>query len=200
MTEYHGIDYGMGRTNRDAETGIRFGVIPMNDLGEWSHDSFEDDYGNPQCPKCGHDAVGGDSDRDESTRDEDKDVEEGELSRDDYEVLHHACGDYACDDCRILFDGENAFGDEPVGSYLDADGYLAERHSDGDVFILRSPYYTHAQFCSPCAPGACYLPNPVDESGPKAYCFGPDWFGKDRPCPYPVFSVATGECVYRPES
>lgn len=27
-----GIDYGMGTTNIDAETGIRFGVIPSNDM------------------------------------------------------------------------------------------------------------------------------------------------------------------------
>ena len=26
-----GIDYGLGETNIDKETGIRFGVIPMKD-------------------------------------------------------------------------------------------------------------------------------------------------------------------------
>ncbi len=183
MKEYHGIDYGLGTTNIDRESGIRYGVIPMNDLSEWAHESFEDDYGNPSCPKCGDDV------------DEYDDEAHGE-----YDQTKYGCDDYACETCERTYDSSECFGDEPIGSNLDADGYLAERHSDGDIFILRSPYFTYAQFCSPCAPGACYLSNPVDESGPKAYCFAADWFGKDRPCPYPIFSVATGESVYRPES
>ncbi len=59
---------------------------------------------------------------------------------------------------------------------------------DSDIFILKSPYYTRAQFCSPCAPGACYLTNPC-EDGERAYCFGHDWFD-DGKAPYPVFLVA----------
>jgi hypothetical protein len=85
----------------------------------------------------------------------------------------------------------------------------------GDIMIIKSPYYTYAQFCSPCAPGAGYLMNWFKmENGyspetlgieqfekmaqaagfPKVYCFGHDWFGNGI-APYPVFNVETGELV-----
>lgn len=38
-----GIDYGGGQTNIDHETGIRFGVIPANDVLQAWADSAEDD-------------------------------------------------------------------------------------------------------------------------------------------------------------
>ncbi len=194
---YPGIDYGLGLSNVDKDTGIRYGVIPMNSLNEWAYDSFESDYGAPHCPKCGNEAVAGDSDIPTEVWDD------CELSEDDresadrdtlgYEFLHHACGDYACDSCRILFDGEDAYGDEAIGYTLDDGEYQATAGTDGDCFLLKSPYFTYAQFCSPCAPGAGYLLNPC-ANGPKTYCFGPEWF-EDNNLPYPVYSVATGELV-----
>ena len=33
LVNYQGIDYGNGQTNRDMETGIRFGVIPHHEVG-----------------------------------------------------------------------------------------------------------------------------------------------------------------------
>ncbi len=36
MADNGGIDYGMGQTNIDKANGIRFGVIPMNDLTEFA--------------------------------------------------------------------------------------------------------------------------------------------------------------------
>lgn len=168
-----GIDYGMGQTNIDKETGIRFGVIPMNDLAHWAWESFEDDYGDPTCPKCGNEAM-------------------------EYDEECH-CGfdgegsDYACEDCCYSFMSDEAFGDEVISSHLDDGEYVAQRDSDGDIFITKSPYYTHAQFCSPCAPGAGHLSHPVD-GGAKTYCFGHDWF-EDGVAPYPVYEVATGKLV-----
>lgn len=175
-----GIDYGMGTTNIDRETGIRFGVIPMNDLNEWAHESFEADYGAPTCGKCGNEAVDYD------------DEKHGE-----YKVKRGACSDYACETCERVFDGEDAFGDDVREWILDDGEYKATMGGDdGDVFILHSPYFTRAQFCSPCAPGACHLRNPT-EDGERAYCFGHDWFEGDK-APYPVYSVATGELVAPP--
>jgi len=88
-----GIDYsGVGATcNRDLETGIRYGIIPQNDILQAWADSSEPDYGELHCPKCGNN--------------------------------------------------------------LDDGDYLAASDSEGDVWVYRSPYYTRAQFCSPCAPG-----------------------------------------------
>ena len=144
-----GIDYGMGTTNVDKQTGIRFGVIAMHELNEWAHESFEADYGSPCCPKCGNDAVDGDSDIDADALEEigeeyrkenpgtDADVKD--MSRDDfgYECKHGACGDYACDSCRILFDGEDAFGEEAIGFTLDDGEYKATQGGNGDRPVFR---------------------------------------------------------------
>ena len=79
---------------------------------------------------------------------------------------------------------------EPDGWLYSHEGYYAHCGEDGDIFIERSPYYTHAAYCSPCAPGACYLLSP-HEDGARAYCFGPDWF-YDDPAPYPIYRVSDG--------
>ena len=172
-----GIDYGLGTTNVDKETGIRYGVISSHEVCQAWSDSSEADYGEPHCPKCGDEAS-------EPTDDE----------QDDFLVLSHACGDYACKACGVLFDGEDAFGDEPNAWTLDDGEYKAvQGGDDSDIFILKSPYYTRAAFCSPSTPGACYLTTPCDD-GEKAYCFGHDWFD-DQKAPYPVYRVDTGELV-----
>lgn len=51
-----GIDYGMGATNIDNATGIRYGVIHQNEVCQAWCDSSEADYGKPHCPKCGNEA------------------------------------------------------------------------------------------------------------------------------------------------
>lgn len=183
MAHSYGIDYGMGTTNRDPKTGIRYGVIPMHALSEWAYEDFEADYGDPTCPKCGNEAINVDDQ-----------PECNYVNREKYEYARGSCGDYACDSCSYLFDGEDAFGDEPLGHILDDGEYEAMMHSDGDVFVIRSPYYTFAQFCSPCAPGACYLLNPTDKQGPKAFCLGHDWFEGNK-APYPIWRVANDELV-----
>jgi hypothetical protein len=199
----HGIDYGMGTTNIDRETGIRYGVISVHEVTQAWCDSSEADYGEPRCPECGNDAVDGDSaiDNDgilDDLREEGtftpEEIEDGDRQYLGWKILHHACGDYACDSCRLLFDGEDAYGDEPLSFTLDDGEYKAEQGSDGDIFIFSSPYYTYAQFCSPCAPGACYLMNPTDTDGPKAYCFSHDWFDGGK-APYPVYRVSDGTLV-----
>lgn len=170
-----GIDYGMGKTNIDRKTGIRFGVISQNDVLQQWCDSSESDYGAPSCPKCGNEA------------------KECKFEYAKWEHAKHECGDYVCRSCRYVFGSESAYGDEPLGFTLDDGEYVASCGSDGDIFITSSPYYTRAHFCSPCAPGAAYLMNPTDD-GPKAYCFGHDWFDEGE-APYPVYSVATNELV-----
>ncbi len=49
-----GIDYGNGLTNIDHSNGIRYGVIPANEVLQAWCDSSEPDYGEPHCPKCGN--------------------------------------------------------------------------------------------------------------------------------------------------
>lgn len=184
-TTYKGIDYSSpGATcNRDAENGIRYGVIPQNEVLQAWTDSSEPDYGSPTCPKCGRQA--------------DKPEEFGETFAsgipDDYTESRYEESEFVCVECKYLFGSESAFGDEPLVYFYDSDGYKAECGQDGDIFVIESPYFTRAQFCSPCASGACYLLNEC-ETGEKAYCFGHDWFEGGK-APYPVYSVETGALV-----
>jgi hypothetical protein len=172
-TDYAGIDYGMGQSNVDRATGIRYGVISAHELHGWFWEDVETVY-DPHCPMCGNDETAL--------------VSMDELDEDDYDgdEFKHDCHEFGCPDCKVLF-GESAYGDEPDYQYVDKDGYKAEVHSDGDVFLVKSPYYTRAQFCSPCAPGAGHLGNPCAD-GPKTYCFGHDWFDGEK-APYPVYRV-----------
>jgi len=92
---------------------------------------------------------------------------------------------------------EGTFDYQESSSYIyKEEGYSCECGEDGDIWIYKAPYFTFAQFCSPCAPGACHLMNPLEEpvQDNKCYCFGHDWF-EDGKAPYPIYSVKTGELV-----
>lgn len=173
-----GIDYGRGMTNIDTATGIRYGVINLNALGEFAHESFEADYGPPTCGKCGSEA------------DEYDDELHGEYKH------GRGCADFACETCERVFGSDDAYGEEPHGWTLEDAEYSATMgQDDNDIFVLKSPYFTRAAFCSPCAPGACYLTSP-DDDGERAYCFSPSWFPDDT-APYDVYSVKTGELLWK---
>lgn len=102
---------------------------------------------------------------------------------------------------EIVGEAEGAV-DNRFGDYYESDGglndYLYERHGykltgclQSDLFVLRSEFYTYAQFCSPCVPGAGNLDHPVDpEAGaPRSYCLGHDWF-EDSKAPYRLWRVS----------
>ena len=161
--EYTGIDYGLGRSNIDKETGIRYGVISQHSINPDALQDIELEYGEPTCPECG------------------EPVKESEDNK-DYQCKEHG-----------TFWGDDCFHCEPIGMSYESEGYRITDCLDSDLFILKSPYFTRGQFCSPCVPGAVNLDNPM-ESGAKAYCLGHDWFEGGR-APYPVYSVETGEMV-----
>lgn len=182
-TNYPGIDYGMGLANIDPETGIRFGVISANAEGltEWLWESFEPDYGPASCPICGNETTEYDDDK-----------------HGDYQSAngcggYRSCADYACESCEAYIDSADSFCEEPIGHYLDDGEYCAWVDSHNDIMLTRSPYYTHAQFCSPCAPGAGHLENPCAD-GPRTYCFGHEWFDGGK-APYSVYRVTDGSLV-----
>jgi hypothetical protein len=175
MATNPGIDYGMGQSNIDHATNIRYGVVSQHSLMPECLDDFEADHGPPTCGKCGNDAVEYDDEKHGEYRD------------------GPGCSDYSCESCERVFDSSDAFGDGPIGHYLNDGEYKGTMGTDGDIFLLKSPFYTHAQFCSPCAPGAGHLAHPC-EDGPKTYCFGHNWF-EGGEAPYPVYSVKTGEPV-----
>ena len=176
-----GIDYGMGTTNVDVKTGIRYGVISQHDVLQAWADSSEPQYGSPTCPKCGNEAKEYDADRD---------FERGK----DFEC-GRGCADFECESCEYVFDLSEAYGDEPQGYTFEDDGYSCVNCLDSDVMVLKSPFYTYARFCSPCVPGAGNLNDAGDEShGVMTYCLGHDWF-EEQKAPYPVYSVETGKEV-----
>lgn len=93
-----------------------------------------------------------------------------------------------CPSCyKKLKDGDFDY-QEPTGYIVNGEYKAVSGH--GDIIIIDSPYFTYAQFCSPCAPGACYLENPLAEpdENNKCYCFGPEWFD-DEKAPYTVYSI-----------
>ncbi len=166
-----GIDYGNGIVNIDRVTGIRHGVIHQGAILQAWADSSEASYGDPTCPKCGGEVL------------------DAATTKNNYPPLYsYGCTDYECEECRVTLDSGDVFGEEPLFYAYDGDGYMCEQRGDDcDIFILQSPYYTRAAYCSPCAPGACYITSPC-EDGDRAYCFGHDWFEEGR-APYPVYRV-----------
>ena len=179
-----GVDYGFGTANIDKVTDIRYGVIPMNDLGSFAWDEIsqgEDiDFKNH------------------------KDDIKGELEASIEQVLtehgydrQNDAGEYAESIVNDLnFDGYESGGDCTRYHYQQ-DGYDLLSCSDGDLFVQKSPYFTNAPFCSPCAPGAGYLRDGGEMGDCRAYCLFHDWF-EDGVAPYPVYLVATGELVLPP--
>jgi hypothetical protein len=179
----HGIDYGLGKTNVDTKNGIRYGVIHQHEVLQAWADSSEPYYPCEECDKA------------------------WDLEQEDDTGLWYITGINADpgpfeteDDARDYMDDKtDAFGCdfcEPLSWYYNKDGYQADQDSMGDIFITKSPYYTRAAFCSPCAPGACYLTDPCKD-GERAYCFGHNWFydTETGKAPYPVYRVADDTLV-----
>jgi hypothetical protein len=169
-----GIDYGMGNTNIDPETGIRFGVIPIHDVNQAWYDSSETLFGKPHCPHCGNEIP--------------QEVKDNVQSCDQDE------SNCTCPHCKKVLEESDFYEEESIGNKLDDGKYLATQSSDDtDIFIEKSPFYTLCGFCSPCAPGAGDIME-QEENGIKAYCFGHDFFENDK-APYKVFDVKTNEEV-----
>lgn len=183
-TTYRGLDYGNGRTNIDKATGIRYGVISQHSVGQAWYDNAEGVYPDASCPECGSKLVEFDFDK------------HGEIP-----TYRHSCRDFACENCSLIIGSDYAYPDEPNGYKYEDKDYTLTDCLDSDIFVIKSPYFTHGQFCSPCVPGAVSLDSAIDEDTegcPKAYCLGHDWF-EDGKAPYKVYSVATGELI-QPES
>ena len=166
-----GIDYGMGQTNIDTN-GIRYGVIHSNRLASHAWDTIASD--------------GTDLDYLDAM-----DNLKSELSHAIKSVLQDYATSYDEADLAdsiiesLEFDWEST-GDCTRYSY-ESEGLAFNVCSDGDIFVTLSPFYTLAEFCSPCAPGAGYLGS---DGNVKTYCLGPDWFDSEHPMPYKCFTVA----------
>ncbi len=230
-SNYPGIDYsGPGsKTNRDPDSGIRYGVISqhsinqdvMSDIWQASTDlSYEHQTGDDsiEARQEALDHVIGDLYYGESR---------AEAKQEAITELIETWTETSPSDPPSDADKEglwetvsDRFGDSYNWDEHDwlweQDGYRLENCLHTDVFVSKSPYFTYAQFCSPCVPGAGNLDSPYEGLGvpageypaktedlhddatsigfPKAFCLGHDFFDNDE-APYLVFSVATGELV-----
>lgn len=187
-----GIDYGMGQANIDTATGIRYGVISPHSVNPDAYENIRSNGDNLSYKAA---------------------VEEAQASiagaledvLDDMGALPYVSKyvptktDKARRDKALAGVVESVWNEveqdwndryeEDNDTYrYEQDGYVLETSSLG-VYVIRSPFYTFARFCSPCCPGAGNLDSP-DTDGVKTYCLGADWFDDDNPCPYRVFNVA----------
>lgn len=171
-----GIDYSgpAGTCNRDPDTGIRYGIISAHALADWLWDEVEDVY-HPHCPSCG-----------------------GDLPEETIDALDE--DSQPCPMCEETIEArEDVYGDEPSERIIQtSEGIKGFIDSSMDVWIVESPYYTRASFCSPCALGAVSLGSPC-EDGERGYCLPHPWY-RDGEAPHPVFRLADDRRVFiRPE-
>jgi hypothetical protein len=174
-----GIDYGPSTANIDIATGIRYGVISINSIDpETWENRVTYDY-DSRCPQCGGEVVDYDSS-------EDPDNDHLKWAR-----WHDSDGgltECACRSCEATYSTEDCTPDEPSGAYIDDGKYIITKSNDlNALYVIKSPYVTYTQFCSPCCPGAGDLDNPL-EGGVKTYCLGPDWFEGNK-APYQIEKV-----------
>ena len=181
-----GIDYGMGLSNVDHATGIRYGVIARNSLDYEAFDFHTTPtFAGPNCPRCGDEVMAANEVKhpDLWVRRMDRDGDRG-------------CFDHACLSCRAGLDSGECWSEEADGWECDLVDYDLTPCLGTNVMILCSPYYTHTAFCSPCVPGAGDLDSPR-AGGVRTFCLGHEWFDGGV-APYSVFRVADDSEVLPP--
>lgn len=170
MSTDAGIDYGMGITNIDKDTGIRYGVIHHGEVGEAWYESSEPNY-IVACPSCGSESI--------------KDTDDG--------LMQCESCDETWDECNIDREPVSHYLDD--GEYLAEQSY-----DDCDIFITKSPYYTLCGFCSPCAPGAGYLTDSRENGVKSyCFGHDMFWDTEENHAPYTVYRVSD-DSVVEPEN
>lgn len=228
-----GIDWGRGASNADPETGIRYGVISQrslmpeaaSDFGyinsrDLSHEAAVEEIkkklqealdvgttGTEDDKRAAFSSILGDiSRRSLDLIDDLMEIEYGEGAVEEaWDIIQDAFNDhYHCEDPDWLYEH---------------DGYKATNCLNFDVMLLASKFFTFAQFCSPCVPGAGNLDHPftgkavphgyykgwaeqfqfeAEQNGfAKCFCWSHDWFEGGR-APYAVFEVGTNKFIPAP--
>ena len=167
-------------SNMNTETGIHFGVIPKNDLfncaEEFPNNAKDTSY--EEVIDEITETINGLSDYiDEETR------------KEMIETASENFNDHYEGDCANLL--------------YEQDGFILQANNDDpDLFVIKSPFFTMAPSCSPCALGAGYLRDAVcvKKAGQRlkkdwmsrgpymTYCLPEDWF-EDGKCPYTYWKV-----------
>lgn len=160
--------------NIDPKTGIHYGVIRKNDLFNCAEEFYE------------------------RATDLTYELEENNLKN----VIETGLGGMLNEehvkeivDIAVKLLREEYEGDCAVLLY-EQDGFkLYASNDDTDLMVLKSPYYTYAKKCSPCAPNAGDLSAAVKSKDEiksdmvKTYCLPADWFDEEEGCPYEYWEV-----------
>ena len=154
------IDYGRqplangNLPNRDPNTGIRYGIVSLNELAWWALDEFEP-ITIVACPACGAEL---------------NDEFDSEID--------------SCHDCGHTSEFSEDWYSDPVGWTYQQDEYSLWLDESNEVWVFKSPHTTSKwSHCSPCAPGAAYLKGGFEDvrdydsiEEDLAYCLGPEWY------------------------
>lgn len=194
-TQYAGINYaGHSNANKDTSTGIRYGIISQHSVNP---EALDDIFQNGQDLDYEEFQAQVKAELRSALSDYLSDHKWGDEKQSKLDIAVGDCWDCVEQEVNDTYamrqDGCNHMRYENGGEVVQTD-------SSGDLWVLKSPYYTYAQFCSPCAPGACHLDNPLAEpvEANKCYCLGHDWFDGNK-APYPVFNM-NGQLVASPEN
>lgn len=194
--------------NYDELKKIHYGVINCNVCDQYALDDIynngTDVYYEEALAYLKSSVAAAIEDNPEATQEELKEILECELN-DENDRFQKQCIEQVLMEESVADRVEAAMNyiDDEFGSQWESDctvydyaedGYKIRLNtSDGDMFVIDSPYYTYCNQCSPCCPNAGYLTD--RGGGMKSFCLGTEWF-EDNKAPYDIYEVATGEKVY----
>lgn len=155
--------------NTNSKTGIRFGVIAVNNLNS---DVVEDLWYGYGAVDLSYKAAMEELDA-EIGREADRLIETGELQAEDRDWYVDRETDKRRDDIQI---------DEPTieGNYQGVHYQISWLGGAPLLVVFESPFKGRFQLCSPCIPNAVSLESPRDV-GAEGYDVPPDWrIGNDK--------------------
>ena len=164
--------------NYDEKTGIHFGVISPNNICQETL--------NDLCDKS-TDTIYEES-KNEMIKDLNAFCDNHGLS------IHNIPADEIIEEWNQSYQNDN-HGYE----YEDQEYTLKICDDNFGIFVIKSPYYTYTRLCSPCAPNAGDLDNPIKadhrckditNTGAKTYCLPREFFDSEySKIPYRYYRV-----------
>lgn len=163
--------------NVDQTNGIHYGVIPKNDLFNCAEEFYNnaEDKSYKQMIKEMRESIT------ETVKEQIDDMgvqlEEITSLPDLLDKIEQLLNDKYENECANMV--------------YEKDGYIIQGNNDDpDLFVIKSPVFTIAPLCSPCAPNAGYLRDAVktltnlkEKCGVLTYCLEDDWFNEGK-APY----------------
>jgi len=175
------IDYGMGKTNRNTETGVRFGFIALNSL----HPDLWDDLWSLDNPTL--DVALGNYCRDYlSNLAKHGKLDASAMDIEEADDIGEAIAELSDEEAKDLLDQIDTWSLEAFWEGCDMELSGAEGTIDGvhvrvtelggayHMFVFASRFTGRYAECSPCVPGAGDLASP-NPDGPLTYDVHPDW-------------------------